>query len=142
MPEENVGRGKKGAAEEKGKPKPNFTTEEHREHIFGIHVQEYFDLLKGENPAQHKKQFSRWIKALGGKSFEDVYTAAHAAIRANPDRKKKAGAKAPVRKTVEQGPQWVFQNSKGKKWMRMHKIGQAARRARVEAKMATLFNDL
>jgi len=77
-------RGKR--AEEKEKNKIVFTVEEHREHIFGIHVQEYFDKLAEEDKAAQKKQFSRWIKALKGKSFEEIYTAAHKAIRANPDR--------------------------------------------------------
>lgn len=54
-PEANVGRKKGGAAEEKEKPKPNYSTEEHLEHILGIHVQEYYDLLKGEKPAEFRK---------------------------------------------------------------------------------------
>merc|ERR1712083_57444 len=99
-PEENA-RAKKGAVEEKKeKPKAVFTAEEHLEHIMGVHVQEYYDLLKKDNPAAFKKQFSRWEKALGGKSFESLYKAAHAAIRKDPSRKKVARAKAPVRKEV------------------------------------------
>merc|ERR1712062_880379 len=69
-------RKKKGAAgDEKEKPKPNFSAEEHLEHIMGVHVQEYYDLIKGENPAAFKKQFSKWEKELAGRSFEDVYKA-------------------------------------------------------------------
>merc|ERR1711990_695978 len=139
-PEENA-RAKKGAVEEKPKPKANFTTEEHREHIFGIHVQEYYDLLKGENPAQFAKQFSKWSKALGSKSFEDVYTACHKSIRANPDRKK-AAAKKPVRKSVQAAPTRIFQNSKGKKWMRQGKISLAMRKERVQKKMAQIFTEI
>jgi len=100
-PEVVVGKKKGGAAqEEKEKPKAVFTTEEHLEHIMGVHVQEYYDLLKKDNPAAFKKQFSQWEKALGGKSFESLYKAAHAAIRKDPSRKKVARAKAPVRKEV------------------------------------------
>merc|ERR1712183_1038149 len=54
-PEANVGRKKGGAAEEKEKPKPNYSTEEHLEHILGVHVQEYYDLLKAEKPAEFRK---------------------------------------------------------------------------------------
>merc|ERR1712051_677834 len=55
-PEENTGRKKGGAAEEKEeKPKPNYSTEEHLEHILGVHVQEYYDLLKAEKPAEFRK---------------------------------------------------------------------------------------
>ena len=64
-PEANVGRKKGGGAEEKEKPKPVFTAEEHLEHIMGVHVQEYYDLLKKDNPQAFKKQFSRWEKASG-----------------------------------------------------------------------------
>merc|ERR1711997_506970 len=99
-PEVVVGKKKGGGQEEKEKPKAVFTAEEHLEHIMGVHVQEYYDLLKKDNPAAFKKQFSRWEKALGGKSFESLYKAAHAAIRKDPSRKKVARAKAPVRKEV------------------------------------------
>jgi large subunit ribosomal protein L5e len=58
-PEANVGKKRGGGAvEEKEKPKANFSAEEHLEHIMGVHVQEYYDLLKGEKPAAFKKQFS------------------------------------------------------------------------------------
>merc|ERR1719422_2531399 len=97
--EEEAGK-KKKAGNEKTKPVAVFTAEEHLEHIMGVHVQEYYDLLKKENPAAFKKQFSRWEKALGGKSFESLYKAAHATIRKDPSRKKVARAKAPVRKEI------------------------------------------
>merc|ERR1712060_425199 len=99
-PEVVVGKKKGGAAEEKPKPKAVFTAEEHLEHIMGVHVQEYYDLLKKDNPASFKKQFSLWEKALGVKSFESIYKAVHASIRKDPSRKKVARAKAPVRKEV------------------------------------------
>jgi large subunit ribosomal protein L5e len=89
--EVNVGKKKGGGAvEEKAKPTKEFSAEEHLEHILGVHVQEYYDLLKGENPAAFKKQFSRWEKALKGKQISDVYKAAHAAIRKDPSRVKVA----------------------------------------------------
>merc|ERR1711953_618143 len=93
-----------GAEPEKEKPKANFSAEEHLEHINGVHVQEYYDLLKEKDPKAFKKQFSQWEKALGGKSFEDVYKAAHAAIRKNPDRVKAKRKHAPVRKQVQAAP--------------------------------------
>lgn len=135
-------RGGGGAGEEKEKPKANFTTEEHREHIFGIHVQEYYDLLKSEQPAAFKRQFSQWEKALKGKSFEDVYTAAHAAIRKNPDRVKAAKKNAPVRKVVQAAPSLILQNSKGKKWLRQKKISLALRKERVQEKMKQIISEL
>lgn len=140
-----AGDGKKrggGAVEEKAKPKANFTTDEHREHIFGVHVQEYYDMLKADNPAVFKKQFSQWEKALKGKSFEDIYTAVHAAIRKNPDRVKAAKKNAPVRKIVQAAPTLIMQNSKGKKWLRQKKISLTLRKERVQQKMATIIADL
>lgn len=101
MEKPEVQTGKKrggGAQEEKAKPTKNFNAEEHLEHIMGVHVQEYYDLLKKDNPGAFKKQFSKWDKALGGKSFEAIYKACHAGIRKNPDRVKAVRKHAPVRK--------------------------------------------
>lgn len=142
-PEVNNNRKKGGnAVEEKEKPKPVYTAEEHLEHIMGVHVQEYYDLLKKENPAVFKKQFSRWEKALGGKSFESIYKAAHAAIRKAPAHVKATRAKAPVRKVIQAAPTLIQQNFKGKKWLRQHKITKEHRRERVMAKVAKIVSEL
>lgn len=141
-PEATGGKKRGGGVEEKEKPKANFTTDEHREHIFGIHVQEYYDLLKGENPSAFKRQFSQWEKALKGKSFEDIYTAVHAAIRKNPDRVKVAKKNQPVRKIIQEKPTLIMQNSKGAKWLRQKKISLALRRQRVQEKMAKMLSEL
>merc|ERR1712242_10330 len=55
---EKEGGKKKKAGNEKAKPVAVFTAEEHLEHIQGVHVQEYYDLLKKEDPMAFKKQFS------------------------------------------------------------------------------------
>jgi len=137
-PEAVVGKKKGGGVEEKEKPRKVFTAEEHLEHILGVHVQEYYDLLKGENPAAFKKQFSQWEKALGGKQFADLYKAAHSAIRKNPDRTKVKRKQAPVRKEVKPRPQLVLQNHAGKKWLVQKKIGSAMRHQRAQAKIAKI----
>ena len=134
-PEVQTGRKKGGQQEESTKAKKNFNAEEHLEHIMGVHVQEYYDKLKEENPAALKKQFSQWTKALKGKSFEDVYKACHAAIRKAPERVKAARKHAPVRKTVQKAPSLIQQNNAGKKWLRQKKIGSAMRHERVQAKI-------
>ena len=141
-PEENVGKKRGGGADEKQKPKANFSAEEHLEHIMGVHVQEYYDLLKGEKPQDFKRQFGKWEKALGGKSFEDVYKACHAAIRKNPARTKVARKQKPVRKEIQARPQLIMQNSKGKKWMRQRKITKEQRRERINTKIAAIVADL
>jgi len=60
----------------------------HRGHIFGTHVSEYMTSLEEEDEEAYKKQFSRYIKnGIKADMVEDMYTKAHAAIRANPDHK-------------------------------------------------------
>ena len=131
---------KAGGADKKEKPKAVFTVEEHLEHITGVHVQEYYDLLKKEDPMAFKKQFSRWEKELKGKSFEDYYTAAHKAIRKDPKRAAKdTKKKAPVRKVIQKAPILIQQNSKGKKWLRLRKIDLKQRQERRQKKLVTLF---
>merc|ERR1712166_1480994 len=51
---------KRGKASEIEKAKQTFDPKEHREHIFGGHVETYYKSLKGENPQKFAKQFSRW----------------------------------------------------------------------------------
>lgn len=70
----------------------------HRSHIFGTHVGDYMSELEEKDEEAYKRQFSRYIKAgLTGDSLEAMYTKAHAAIRANPD-KKPAAKKAVTKK--------------------------------------------
>ena len=133
---------KKGQVAEKEKPKANFSAEEHLEHIMGVHVQEYYDLLKGENPAAFKKQFSKTEKALAGKSFEEIFKAAHAGIRKNPARAKVVRKNKAVRKEMQARPSLILQNSKGKKWLVQKKIGSQMRHERVQAKIAKISAEL
>lgn len=133
-------RGKK-VEDQTAKAKEVFTHDEHREHIFGIHVQEYYDLLKEQNAQRFKKQFSQWEKALKGKSFEDVYTAVHKAIRAKPERTKAKAGKI-TRTVVKKAPALVQKNSKGKEWLREKKIGKALRTKRVQDKMKKIIQEL
>merc|ERR1712222_264354 len=98
MEEETNKRGKK-KYDAAPKKKEVFTVEEHAEHIFGVHIQEYYDLIKKEDPEAFKRQFSKWEKELKGKSFEDYYKAARKAIKKDPVRAAKPARKqAPVRK--------------------------------------------
>ena len=138
-PEEDAGKKKKkdsGPA----KPKAVFTASEHQEHIFGVHVQEYYDLLKKDDPERFKVQFSQWEKELKGKSFEDYYKAAHKAIKKDPKRAAKPAKKGqPTRKVIAKAPELVQANSKGKKWLRLKKITLKQRVERRNKKMQSLF---
>lgn len=139
-PEEG-GRKKGGVADEKPKPKAVFEAETHLEHILGSHVQDYMDLLKAEDPAKFKKQFSVWTKALGNKKVADLYKAAHTAIRKDPVRAKNT-AKQYKPKVVQAKPVLIMTNKKGAKWLRMHKIGKTMRRERVLAKVQKIMSEM
>jgi len=132
---------KRGKAMETEKAKASFDPKEHRAHIFGNHVQQYYDHLKGESAQLFNKQFGAWEKALKGKKFEDIYKAVHAAIRANPV--KKADKKpAPVRKVVASNTGFtIFQNSK-KKWLAYKRLTHEQRAERVQAKMALIASNI
>jgi len=69
----------------------------HKKHIFGGHVAEYMDTLSEEDEEKYKKHFSKFIKAgIDSENMEEMYSKAHAAIRANPA--KKAAAPKEVQK--------------------------------------------
>jgi hypothetical protein len=59
-----------------------------------------------------------------------LWTKVHAAIRANPARVSKKNAK-PTRKEVQKAPEQIWQNSKGKKWLRQQKTSSAVKRQRL-----------
>eukprot|EP00467_Chlorarachnion_reptans_P019700 CAMPEP_0114513762 /NCGR_PEP_ID=MMETSP0109-20121206/15769_1 /TAXON_ID=29199 /ORGANISM="Chlorarachnion reptans, Strain CCCM449" /LENGTH=351 /DNA_ID=CAMNT_0001693709 /DNA_START=41 /DNA_END=1096 /DNA_ORIENTATION=+ len=59
-----------------------------RKYIFGGHVADYMRKLQ-ENEEDYKRQFSRYIDAgVGADDLEKMYTDAHAAIRADPFKKR------------------------------------------------------
>lgn len=94
--------GKKGKVLEKGKAAATYNAKEHREHIFGLHVQTYMDTLKKSNKDKYTKQFSKWDAALVKakvNTLEALYKKAHTEIRKAPKRVK-VDKKAPVRKQI------------------------------------------
>jgi large subunit ribosomal protein L5e len=61
--------------------------EVHRKYIFGGHVAEFMKYLQEEDEERYSKQFKRYLDAgITGDKIEGVYTAAHKAIRANPNK--------------------------------------------------------
>jgi len=76
-----------GTSTEGKEVKPN--AEVHRKYIFAGHVAEYMNKLKEDDPEVYNKQFSRFIKeGVSGDDLEKMYTDAHAAIRADPFKKR------------------------------------------------------
>jgi len=65
-----------------------FNAEVHRGHIFGKNVGEYMRSLSDSDEDAFKKQFSQYIKeGITPDTIEQMYTNAHAAIRADPAAK-------------------------------------------------------
>jgi len=132
---------KRGKTVETEKAKASFDPKEHAQHIFGGHVQTYYDDLKANNAQRFNKQFSKWEKALGGQKFEALYKKVHAAIRANPARKEHKRQKA-VRTVTKHLGYNVHKNSKKQEWIRHVKLTHAERGERVQAKMVKIQQDL
>jgi len=128
---------KRGKATDKEKTQAKFDASVLRDRIFGKHVTDYMNQLKKEDVAAFKRQFSQWEKNLTAakvKTCEDLYKKVHAAILANPDRKKLAGNAKPTRKVIAKKPIMVIQDSKGRKWMRHFRDNLENRKARIAQK--------
>jgi len=125
---------------EKGKLGANFNAKEHRDHIFGLHVQNYLDLLKKEKKEKVQTQFSNWIKCMDKnkvQNLEALYKKVHQDIRKNPKHVKPERKNAPQRKIISkpQDKGVVSQDSKGKKWIRNIKTTKDEKKARAVAKI-------
>jgi len=66
----------------------DFNAEVHRGHIFGNNVGEYMRNLSESDEDAFRRQFSQYIKeGITPDTIEEMYTKAHAAIRADPSVK-------------------------------------------------------
>lgn len=130
--------GKRGKVVEKGKAEGTYNAKEHRDHIYGLHVQGYMDHLKKENKDRFKKQFSKWDATLTKAkvtSLEALYKKLHADIRKGPQRVK-PDKKAAVRKTISKDHKGhVQQDSKNRKWTILRRLTREQRNERVKTKI-------
>jgi|UniRef100_A0A0B6Y0E3 large subunit ribosomal protein L5e len=95
----------------------SYNAQVHRDHIFGKHVSDYMTYLQENDEEAYKRQFSTFVKeGITPSKVEEMYTKAHAAIRANPE------AKPSAKKEVTK-----------KRWNRL-KLSNAQRKARVAQK--------
>jgi len=63
----------------------------HRKYIFGGHVKEYMKVLKESDEEAYARQFAQYIASgINADQIEAVYKKAHAAIRADPNKKRDA----------------------------------------------------
>merc|ERR1711926_30295 len=66
----------------------DFNAEVHRGHIFGNNIGEYMSNLSESDEDAFRRQFSQYIKeGITPDTIEEMYTKAHAAIRADPAAK-------------------------------------------------------
>jgi len=104
-----------------------------RKYIFGIHVADYMKQLAEEDEEAYQRQFSQYIKqGISADDIEDLYKAAHAAIRADPHkgRDPKELGYFKQRKTAKTGKETYE-----KKSYKMPKFSAQKRRERVVQKL-------
>ena len=108
-----------------------YDEEFHRDRILGAHVSEYMESMEEDDPEKYQAHFSKYIAAgIDADGLAGVYEKAHAAIRANPDFKKKPVA--PIKRTREGA---TVTPSKGKPYDRHKKLSCDERKERVYAKI-------
>merc|ERR1712232_568861 len=77
------------APEDKG-GEGEYDAEAHKERIFGGHVKEYMEQLSEEDPTKYEAHFSKFIEhGMEAEKLEDLYSAAHKKIKADPEHKPK-----------------------------------------------------
>lgn len=135
----NVGDGKKA--------KKNPSKTPHRDRIFGLHVQTYYDLVLKGNKEQFKSRFGVWEKCLAANKvtkFEELYKKVHAEIRKNPVRPKstKVRTKRPNKEERnKRRDQPNVHKGKTKDYKRDRKISLAARKKRVDDKIKQFIKE-
>lgn len=96
-----------------------------RKYIFGGHVADYMSQLQEDEPEAYAKQFSRFIKAgIDSESLEEMYTKAHAAIRANPNPAKATKAAPATHASLK---------------FKQNKLSLEQRKERVQQKIAAFY---
>jgi len=119
------------APEEKG-AEGEYDADAHKERIFGGHVKDYMEQMSEEDPTKYEAHFSKFIEnSLDADKLEDMYSDAHAKIRADPSF---TPAEKKGIKHEREGTR--ITSSDGTEHVRFTKIGLEKRRAKVAAKIA------
>ena len=96
-----------------------------RKYIFAGHVSDYMRQLSEDEPEAYAKQFSRFIKAnVTADNMEEMYTKAHAAIRANPNPSKTSKPTPAVHASLK---------------FKKNKLSLEQRKERVQQKIAAFY---
>jgi len=78
-----------GSSRQEGSKQWEANPETHRKYIFGGHVADYMRKLKDDNEEAFNSHFKRFVDAgVGADDIEGIYTAAHKAIRSDPNKKR------------------------------------------------------
>jgi len=104
----------------------------HRKYIFGGHVAEWMKKLQEDDEEAYNRQFSRFVKkGITHDKLEALYTKVHAAIRADPTKKRddKVLGYFGVRKTPK------AKEVETKNWRSRTKISRSQRKNRVAQKL-------
>jgi len=112
----------------------NADPEVHRKYIFGGHVAEYMETLEEDDEEAYKKQFGAYIRAgIKADDLEDIYSKAHAGIRADPTL---------ARGTMEKGNSLTRTEAKAaefpKKQWQQQKLSVEQRKGRVRQRLTAL----
>jgi len=114
--------------EEGKKYEPN--PEKHREYIFGLHIAHYMKSLKKEDNDVYQRQFKQYIASgVEADKLEAQYKAAHAAIRADPSKKRGPLELGNFKSRKE--PKKEKEAAKPKKPYHRKKVSNAQRKGRV-----------
>lgn len=117
------------------KAEGSYDASAHRDRIFGRHVAEYMRVLEEDSPDKFKAHFSRFLqKGVTADKVEDMYTKAHASIRAEPERQQKEKREY---KSVRDGNYIRVGNVK---YLRPAKMTAEMRAARVTRKLEAMLN--
>ncbi|KAG7668551.1 hypothetical protein Ndes2526B_g03826 [Nannochloris sp. 'desiccata'] len=101
-----------------------FDAETLRKYIYGGHVAEYMEEMMEEDPEKYQVHFAEYLKAgIEPEDMEDMYTAVHEAIRADPSAEKKERTKP---------------TGESKKWHAV-KLTYEQRKENLKAKLAELM---
>jgi large subunit ribosomal protein L5e len=125
-------------SEEEGKKyEPN--ADKHREYIFGIHVATYMKKLKAEDNDLYQRQFKGYLAAgVDADGIEGSYKKLHAAIRADPAKKRGAlelGHFKVRKEPKKEGTTYP----KPKKPFHRVKVSNAQRKGRIQQKLQAKF---
>ena len=117
----------------------NYDAADHRDRIFGQHVQAYMDKIEEENPEKYKKQFSQLIKCLNDnklEGLEELYTSIHEKIRQNPDFVKKPKRELKdIKCEIVDKDKMIIKTGKGS-YLRSKKIPLEAKKKRIAQRIA------